>query len=70
MKTTAFLCRVTLATLPLLLPAIAGAEVLIDSFVTPQSAPGGGHTTNVADGIGIIGGEHENFGLVDAGRAQ
>lgn len=39
--------------------ASSRAYILIDSFETSQSAPGGVETTNVADGSGILGGERD-----------
>ena len=61
MKTDSFLYRTILSLLPLALLTSAQADVLIDSFSTPQSAPGGATTTSVADGIGILGGERDIY---------
>lgn len=41
------------------LHATVASDVLIDSFDTSQSAPGGVNTRNVADGSGILGGERD-----------
>jgi len=42
----------------------ARADILIDSFSVPQSAPGGTLIANVADGSGIIGGERDTWGFL------
>jgi hypothetical protein len=59
MKAALFLRRLFLLALPLVVLANSKADILIDSFSTPQSAPGGIDTRNVADGSGIIGGERD-----------
>jgi hypothetical protein len=48
-----------IAILLLTLGISSRADVLIDSFATSQSAPGGVSTVNVADGPGILGGERD-----------
>ena len=48
-----------LGILSLLLVISSKADVVIDSFLTSQSAPGGVETRNVADGGGILGGERD-----------
>jgi hypothetical protein len=64
MKTALFLCRTILSTLPLALLTSAQADVLIDSFSTPQTAPGGSFTASVADGSGILGGERDIYNFL------
>ena len=59
MKAALFLRSLLLLALPLAILANSKADILIDSFSTPQSAPGGIDTRNVADGSGIIGGERD-----------
>ena len=59
MKAVLFLRRLFLLALPLAVLASSKADILIDSFSTSQSAPGGIDTRNVADGSGIIGGERD-----------
>jgi len=59
MKTASCFVNLLLATLLLASLKSDKADVLIDSFATPQSAPGGVDTVNVADGAGILGGERD-----------
>lgn len=59
MNAVKLLRRLFLLALPLAVLTTSKADVLIDSFSTPQSAPGGVDTRNVADGSGIIGGERD-----------
>ena len=49
---------------PFMLRATPAIDVLIDSFTTPQSAPGGADTRNVADGGGILGGERDSISFL------
>jgi len=64
MKSEQFLCRCFLLVLPLAVLGNAKADILIDSFSTSQSAPGGIDTRSVADGSGIIGGERDILGFL------
>lgn len=57
MKTYAFGSALILFILTL--ASSSRADLLIDSFATAQSAPGGGDTRNVASGNGILGGERD-----------
>lgn len=59
MKTTSCVFKAFLFTLLLLHVTVCRADILIDSFETPQSAPGGVDSRNVAAGNGIIGGERD-----------
>lgn len=59
MKTPRFLLAVLSLTVSLVLPHSAGAQIVIDSFVTPQSAAGGALIRNTAIGSGILGGERD-----------
>jgi hypothetical protein len=59
MKIFPIICASILSTFPLTLLTSAKADLLIDSFVTPQNAPGGVHTLNVAGGGGILGNERD-----------
>ncbi len=59
MKTTLFFHGFLIVTLSLASLTSLKADVLIDSFLTSQSAPGGVDTANVADGAGILGGERD-----------
>jgi len=53
-----FVCGLLLVC-PVRLQASPASNVLIDSFATSQSAPGGVDTRNVAAGGGILGGERD-----------
>src|SRR6266403_1027576 len=58
MKMALTICKLYLIILPLALVTSSRADLLIDSFVTPQSDPGG-YSANYAVGSGIIGGERD-----------
>jgi hypothetical protein len=57
-KTHPFVC-IYLLLCPLVLRANPVSDVLVDSFATSQSAPGGVGTRNTAVGGGILGGERD-----------
>jgi hypothetical protein len=64
MKAVLLLRRLFLLALPLAVLANCKADILIDSFSTPQSGPGRIDSRNVADGSGIIGGERDILGFL------